>query len=147
MYLVLTHVPGESYRRWLRSLLLNLCYAFQALINALVCWIFCGFCRAADESQDCVLLIVDTVQSGIQFQRGIADAWLKVGCTVHSVMICLLCFYQFVLVFVDVCVFLSLSLLLLCVGMVVCVCVCASLFFVCVSLCVFISVCVYLWAT
>ena len=99
------------------------------------------FCRAADESQDCVLLIVDTVQSGIQFQRGIADAWLKVGCTVHSVMICLLRFCQFVLVSVYVCVFLSLFLFLLCV----CVfCVCVSLFCVCVSLCVFISVCVYL---
>ncbi|XP_076469253.1 Fanconi anemia group D2 protein-like isoform X2 [Babylonia areolata] len=31
----------------------------------------------SDESQDCVVLIVDTLQSGIQFQRGIADAWLK----------------------------------------------------------------------
>ena len=40
-YLVFTRMPGESYHRWLRSLLLYLCYTFQALINSLVCW----FCR------------------------------------------------------------------------------------------------------
>ena len=33
MYLVFTRMPGESYHRQLRSLLLNLCYVFQALIN------------------------------------------------------------------------------------------------------------------
>ena len=38
MYLVFTCMPCESYRRWLRFLLL--CYVFQALINSLVCW-FC----------------------------------------------------------------------------------------------------------
>ena len=37
VYLVFTHVPGKSYRRWLRSLLLYLCYVFQALINSLAC--------------------------------------------------------------------------------------------------------------
>ena len=31
MYLVFTRMPGESYRRWLRSLLLYLCYVFQVL--------------------------------------------------------------------------------------------------------------------
>ena len=31
MYLVFTRMPGESYRRRLRSLLLYLCYAFRAL--------------------------------------------------------------------------------------------------------------------
>ncbi|KAK7101914.1 hypothetical protein V1264_020222 [Littorina saxatilis] len=36
-----------------------------------------GSKKASDEGQDCVLLIVDTVQCGIKFQRGIADAWLK----------------------------------------------------------------------
>ena len=36
MYLVFTHVPGESYRRRLRSLLLCLCDDFRALINSLV---------------------------------------------------------------------------------------------------------------
>ena len=38
MYLVFTRMPGESYRRRLRSLLLYLCYVFRALINSLVCW-------------------------------------------------------------------------------------------------------------
>ena len=33
MYLVFTRMPGESYRRRLRSLLLYLCYVFRALIN------------------------------------------------------------------------------------------------------------------
>ena len=37
MYLVFTRVPGESYSRRLRSLLL--CYVFLALINSLVCWL------------------------------------------------------------------------------------------------------------
>ena len=38
MYLVFTRMPGKSYRRQLRSLLLFLCYAFWTLINSLVCW-------------------------------------------------------------------------------------------------------------
>ena len=38
MYLVFTRMPGESYRKWLRSLLLYLCYVFRALINSLGCW-------------------------------------------------------------------------------------------------------------
>ena len=37
MYLVFTRMPGESYRRRLRSLLLYLCYVFRVLINSLVC--------------------------------------------------------------------------------------------------------------
>ena len=37
MYLVFTRMPGESYRRRLRSLLLCLCDVFRALINSLVC--------------------------------------------------------------------------------------------------------------
>ena len=40
MYLVFTHLPGESYRRWLGSLLL--CDIFWAQLNSLVCW----FCRS-----------------------------------------------------------------------------------------------------
>ena len=40
MYLVFTCMPGESYHRWLRSLLLYLCYIFWALINSLVCWFY-----------------------------------------------------------------------------------------------------------
>ena len=38
MYLVFTHMRGESYRRRLRSLLLCLCYVFRALMNFCVCW-------------------------------------------------------------------------------------------------------------
>ena len=38
MYLVFTRMPGESYRRRLRSLLLCICDVFRAaLINSLVC--------------------------------------------------------------------------------------------------------------
>ena len=37
MYLVFTRMPGESYRRRLRYLLLYLCYVFRALINSLEC--------------------------------------------------------------------------------------------------------------
>ena len=33
MYLALTRMPGESYRRRLRALLSCLCYVFRALIN------------------------------------------------------------------------------------------------------------------
>ena len=40
MYLVFTCMPGESYCRQLKSLLLYLCYVFQALINSLVCWFY-----------------------------------------------------------------------------------------------------------
>ena len=40
MYLVFTCMPGECYFRWLRSLLLYLCYIFWVLINSLVCWAF-----------------------------------------------------------------------------------------------------------
>ena len=40
MYLVFTCMPGESYHRQLRSLLLYLYYVPWVLINSLVCW-FC----------------------------------------------------------------------------------------------------------
>ena len=43
MYLVFTRMPGESYCRWFKSLLLYLCYMFWALISSLVCW----FCTCA----------------------------------------------------------------------------------------------------
>ena len=36
MYLVFTRMPGESYRKRLRSLLLYLCYVFRALIRVLI---------------------------------------------------------------------------------------------------------------
>ena len=41
MCLIFTYTPGESYCRWLRSLLLCLCDVFHTLINSLMpCW-FC----------------------------------------------------------------------------------------------------------
>ena len=39
----LYRMPGKSYHRQLRSLLLCLCDVFQVLINSFVCW----FCRGA----------------------------------------------------------------------------------------------------
>ena len=38
MYFVFTRMPGESYRRPLRALLLYLCYVFRELFNSLLCW-------------------------------------------------------------------------------------------------------------
>ena len=38
LYLVFTRMPGESYRRWLGSVLMCLCDGFWALINSLVGW-------------------------------------------------------------------------------------------------------------
>ena len=40
MYLVFTRMPGGSYCKWLRSLLLCLHEVFWAPINSLVCWFF-----------------------------------------------------------------------------------------------------------
>ena len=37
MYLAFTCMPGKSFCKRLRSLLLYLCYKFQAVINSLVC--------------------------------------------------------------------------------------------------------------
>ena len=34
MYLVFIRMPGESYRRQIRSLLMYLCYVFRTLINS-----------------------------------------------------------------------------------------------------------------
>ena len=39
VYFVFTHMPGESYRRRHRSLVLCLRCIFRALINSLVCWL------------------------------------------------------------------------------------------------------------
>ena len=44
MYHVFTRMPGESYRRRLRSLMLCLCYIFQALLTLLCAdWLDCKF--------------------------------------------------------------------------------------------------------
>ena len=37
MYRAFTRIPGESYRRRHRSLLLSLCDVFRALVNSLAC--------------------------------------------------------------------------------------------------------------
>ena len=50
MYLVFTGMPGESYRRWLRPLLLCLCYVFRALINSHVCWFISSFNKWSQRS-------------------------------------------------------------------------------------------------
>ena len=42
MYLVFTSLTGESYHRWLRSLLLCLCGDFRMLINSVMCWWWVG---------------------------------------------------------------------------------------------------------
>ena len=39
MYFIFTRMPGDSYCRRLRSLLLYLRYVFRPLINSLVCWL------------------------------------------------------------------------------------------------------------
>ena len=39
VYVPYIYMPGESYRRQLRSLLLYLCYVFRALMNSLVRWL------------------------------------------------------------------------------------------------------------
>ena len=55
MYLVFTCMPGESYCRWLMSLMLCLCDVFWALVNSLVCWfIRFGFCT---KQKNCTIMI------------------------------------------------------------------------------------------
>ena len=54
MYLVFTPMPGESYRRRLRPLLVYLCYVFQALINSLVYYI-CVYILYDSEKLMCTL--------------------------------------------------------------------------------------------
>ena len=53
---VFTCLPGESYRRQLRSLLSHLCYIFRALINSLVCWSFIsvssGTCTVSSTNEE-----------------------------------------------------------------------------------------------
>ena len=36
MYVIFAHMPGESYHRQLRSLLLYFCWVFGVLVNSLV---------------------------------------------------------------------------------------------------------------
>ena len=55
MHLVFTRMPGASYHRRLRSLLLYLCYVLWALINSLVCW-FCTSTQGHVLFKTCLLL-------------------------------------------------------------------------------------------
>ena len=50
MYLVFTRMPGESYCRWLRSLLLCLSDMFWTLINSLLYW-FCFTVKPGGEAR------------------------------------------------------------------------------------------------
>ena len=50
MSLVFTHMPGESYCGWLRSLLLCLSDMFWALINSLLYW-FCFIVKPGGEAR------------------------------------------------------------------------------------------------
>ena len=54
IYLVFTRMPGESYRRRLKSLLLCSCDVFRAIINSLMCWFYqiiteTGLCTEEEE--------------------------------------------------------------------------------------------------
>ena len=91
MYLVFTRMPGESYHRRLRSLLLCLCDVFRALINSLVCWFYAysvkcrlelSFSRALSlfrsylyERKQCVI---------VQNQKSLLPHWILVYARVCS---------------------------------------------------------------
>ena len=64
LYLVFTRMPGESYRRRLRSLLLYLCYVFRALINSLACWLYTLVQAIDNDSID---------ESKIQWSRSLGE--------------------------------------------------------------------------
>ena len=69
MSLVFTHMPVESYRRWLRSLLLSLCYVFWVLINSLVWWFWKGdswpFWNDIRDAKECVCVCRGGGQQGL----------------------------------------------------------------------------------
>ena len=58
MYLAFTHIPGESYRRRLRSLLLCLCDVFRrALIaDSRACVLIENGCSTAERTLECATL-------------------------------------------------------------------------------------------
>ena len=62
MYLVFTGMPGESYHRRLRSLLLHFCYVFRALINSLVRW-FVFSCFIRDQPSISVAVFVPPLRT------------------------------------------------------------------------------------
>ena len=114
MYLVFRGIPGESYRKRLRSLLLYLCDVFRALINSLVCWFW-----SIDNS-----LILSLSSS---FSLSLCC------CVCHQEHICKkadLCLNLYPCVSVCLCLSVCLSLsvsVCLSVCLSVCVCVCLSL--------------------
>ena len=63
MYLVFTRMPGESYCRRLRSLLLCLCDVFRMLINSLICW-FCTSALGLVLFQICMLVSYSNLPTG-----------------------------------------------------------------------------------
>ena len=68
IYLVFTRVPGESYRRRLRSLILCLCDVFRGPVNSLVCW----FCSSA-----LGLVLFQTVGVQFKFKQKHQLLWAK----------------------------------------------------------------------
>ena len=92
MYLVSTRMPGESYRRRLRSLL-YLRYVFRALINSLVSW-FCtsalGLVLFQIFVQSCFVVVVFCGRYLTQRTIMILNCWTKL--TVEKV-VCFVCAY------------------------------------------------------
>ena len=79
MYFVFTRMPGESYRRRLRSLLLYLCDVFRAVINSLVCW-FCSSALGHVLFQICLMLcfaecIRRSFWAAAQWVAALRSAW------------------------------------------------------------------------
>ena len=67
LYLVFTRIPGESYRRRLRSLLLYLCYVFRALIISLACY----FCCFAFTVRQVIITSVSGIRTVITLVSGV----------------------------------------------------------------------------
>ena len=87
MYLVFTCMPGESYHRWLSSLLLCLCDVFWVLINSLVCW----FCMSALG----LILFQICVQAELLFHEtawNMGNETLHLLCTVGTLLVQILKF-------------------------------------------------------
>ena len=81
LYLVFTHMPGESYRRRLRSSLLYLCYVFQAKFNSLVS----SFCTSA-----LGLVLFQIRVHSIKLMRCLLDTWcVSLGPLSIIVAVCL----------------------------------------------------------
>ena len=75
IYLVFTHMPGESYCRRLRSLFLCLNDVFRALIDLLVCWFNVGTVSKATPRK----LLRDGVEGKCELSRANIDTTLKLN--------------------------------------------------------------------